>query len=100
MEIGVALAALGALYTIANHEDKEKEGYRTGYHISNDYDHHSQRLPNTNTRIKNYPVERKQDLLDDPNYYANPNSSVDKMRLCNSLYSLICCLSVMFFVFL
>ena len=56
MEIGVALAALGALYTIANHEDKEKEGYRTGYHISNDYDHHSQRLPNTNTRIKNYPV--------------------------------------------
>ena len=79
MEIGVALAALGALYTIANHEDSEKEGYRTGYHISNDYDHHSQRLPNTNTRIKNYPVERKQDLLDDPNYYANPNSSVDKM---------------------
>ena len=70
MESIVAALALGTLYTLANYDEtKKKETFR-----NNQTD-----LPNLNTPNQNFPVENKEEILNDPNHYSNPNAGVDKM---------------------
>jgi len=71
MEAAIPILALGALYMLANQNKPKKQGFRSKYE--------TKFLPNTNTSIKNYPIENKEAVMENLNYYHNPNSSTDKM---------------------
>ena len=69
MEVIIAAAGLGFLYTLANY-DNQKE--KTESFKNNN-------LPNINRKSINFPVENETDIQKDVNYYSDPNAGVDKM---------------------
>ena len=70
MEV-IPLAVLAGLYVLANNKTERKESFRP----------RRRALPNTNTPVRNFPVENKEEIMNHLNYYkTNPNSSgTDKL---------------------
>jgi hypothetical protein len=82
MELAVPFIALGALYVINNHSvkkeiveplnnKKSKEGFQTSGQNPN-------YLPNKTFIASNYPTTNNKELVDNVNYYPNPNQATDK----------------------
>ena len=61
----IGLVGLGGLYTIASQDKNKKEGF-------------SNKLPNTNTPSKNYPLKNNSSVNNNVNYYPSANSATDK----------------------
>ena len=72
MEVAIPLIGLLGFWTIANH-DRKRENFRTSYGMADE------ELPNMNTPVQNFPVENKQAIMENLNYYPNPNSTTDKL---------------------
>ena len=71
MEVAIPLIALGSMYVISNqNKEKEKENF-IGVHNT------SRALPNTNTRIQNYPIENKNAVKRNILSYSGANPDTD-----------------------